>query len=101
MASDPVSIKTVGSGLWTSLYKKVIELPAKVWRRARKRILSLRAQPYEEKLKRLNLLTLERWRLREDLIQVSRYLNKYKNVDHANFFGHMSNTNTRNNGLPN
>ena len=85
---------------WSPNYRRDIELLERVQRRATKMIPSLRAQPYEERLKRLNLFSLEKRRLRGDLIQVYKYLNKFSNVDHSKLFELQSNPRTRNNGQP-
>ena len=83
---------------WSPNYRKDIESLERVQRRATKMIPSLRAQPYEVRLKRLNLFSLEKRRLRGDLIQVYKYLNKFSNVDHSKLFELQTNLRTRNNG---
>ena len=85
---------------WSPNYRKDIELLERVQRRATKMIPSLRGQPYDERLKRLKLFTLEKRRLRGDLIQVFKYLNKFNNVDHTKLFELHANQRTRNNGRP-
>ncbi len=59
---------------------------------------SLRTKPYKERLERLNLFALEKRRLRGDMIQVFKYLNKLSNVDHSKLFTLQTNPRTRNNG---
>ncbi len=71
---------------WSPNYKKDIQLMARVQRQAMKMIPSLRGQPYEEQLKRLNLFTLEKRRLRGELIQVFKYLNKFSNANYTKLF---------------
>ncbi len=61
-------------------------------------IPSMRAQPYEERLRRLNLFTLEKRRPRGDIIQVFKYLNKFSNADHSILFTMQPNPRTSNNG---
>ena len=85
---------------WSPNYRKDIDLLERIQRRATKMIPTLRAQPYEERLKRLNLFTLEKRRLRGDMIQVFKYLKKFNNVDYSKFFELQTNSRTRNNGLP-
>ena len=85
---------------WSPNYKKDIELLERVQRRATKMIPSLRSLAYEERLKKLKLFTLEKRRLRGDMIQVFKYLNKFNNVDHSNILQFHTNLRTRNNGRP-
>ena len=85
---------------WSPNYRKDIESLERVQRRATRMIPSLRALPYEERLKRLNLFSLEKRRMRGDLIQVYKYLNKLSNVDHSKLFELQTNPRTRNNGYP-
>ena len=85
---------------WSPNYRKDIELLERVQRRATKMIPSLRGQAYEERLKKLNLFSLEKRRLRGDLIQVFKYLNRFNNVDHGNMLELHTNQRTRNNGRP-
>ncbi len=51
-----------------------------------------------ERLRRLNLFTLEKRRLRGDMIQVFKYLNTFCNADHSKLFTLQPNPRTRNNG---
>ena len=71
----------------------------RVQRRATKLIPSLRPFSYEERLKRLDLFTLETRRLRGQLIQVFKILNGYDHVDSDQFFIRNTNLTTRNNGF--
>ena len=57
-----------------------------VQRRATKLILDLKDKSYEERLRCLNLTTLETRRLRDDLIEVSKIFKGFKNVDPLIFF---------------
>jgi hypothetical protein len=79
---------------WRPYFKKDIELIEKVQRRATKLIPSLRDKSYEDRLKILNLTTLETRRLRGDLIEVFKIFNGFDNVDYRTFFT-LCNTSTR------
>ena len=62
---------------------KVLE---QVQRRATKLVPSLRNLPYEERLKRLNLTTLEEHRKRGDMIEAFKTLRNFDKIDSRNFF---------------
>ncbi len=84
---------------WSPNYRKDIESLERIQRRATKMIPPLRALPYEERLKGLNLFTLEKRRLRGDMIQVFKYIKGFSNVDHSKLFELQTRSRTRNNGL--
>lgn len=73
---------------WSPNYKKVIELFERVQWRATKMISSLRVQPLEEWLKRLNLFTMEKRRVRGEFwYDFFKYVEKIiNNVRHSEFF---------------
>lgn len=55
-----------------------------------------RTLSYEERLKRLNLFSMEKKRLRRDLIFGSKYFNKLANVDYLKLFELRTDTRTKN-----
>ena len=83
---------------WRPYLKKDIELIEKVQRRATKLVPLLKGKPYEERLKELNLTTLETRRLRGDLIEMFKILKGYDNIDSSKFF-ELNNTHTRGHSL--
>lgn len=71
---------------WNPHLQKDILLLEKVQRRATKMILSLKYLPYEQRLTKLNLTTLDDRRLRGDLIETFKLLNGYEDIDPNKFF---------------
>ena len=64
-----------------------------------KRIQGLRNIPYEARLKALILHSLERRRLREDLVEVSKWYKGYKKGDISKILRIDNQDGTRNNGF--
>ena len=62
-------------------YRKDIALLESVQRRMTKRIQGMRDMPYEARLKQLNLLSLERRRIRGELIEVFKWYRGYNKGD--------------------
>ena len=79
---------------WRPHLHKDIDLMEKVQRRATKMIPSLRDKPYEVRLNRLNLTTLETRRLRGDLIEVFKIFKGFDDIDLGIFFD-LSKSRTR------
>ena len=71
---------------WSPHYRKDIETLEKVQRGATKLVPDLRGKPYEDRLRILNLTTLEDRRIRGDLIEVFKIMHGYENLDRNQFF---------------
>ena len=66
----------------------------KVQRRATKMVYSFNDLTYEQRLRRLDITTLETRRLRGDLIEVFKIIRGFDKVDYLKFF-HLSTTGLR------
>jgi len=71
---------------WRPHLRKDIDLLEGVQRRATKLIFDLKDKCYEDRLRCLNLTTLETRRLRGDLIEVFKIFKGFDNVDPSTFF---------------
>ena len=71
---------------WSPYYKKDIEKLEQVQRRATRLVPQLRDIPYDDRLKAMNLTTLEERRTRGDAIETYKLLNGLENVNHNQFF---------------
>ena len=80
---------------WRPHLRKDIDLIERVQRRATKLISSLKDMTYENRLKLLNLTTLETRRLRGDLIEVYKILKGFDDIDSSRFFELSSERRTR------
>jgi hypothetical protein len=85
--------------VWSPSLVKDKQKMERVQRRFTKSIPSLRNKSYEERLKSLNLFTIEKRRLRGDLIQVFKLLNNIYNVQVEAYFQRNDDLRTRNNGF--
>ncbi len=69
-----------------SPHKKDIRKIERIQRAATKMVPTLRDLPYEERLEKLNLLTLERRSERGDLIAIYRASEEWEKVDRSDLF---------------
>ena len=83
------------SPVWSPVYIKDIALLESVQRRFTKRITGLNDLNYLQRLKTLNLETLESRRLKTDLITMFKILNNLIDIDFQNFFSLSTVANTR------
>lgn len=84
--------------IWSTIYRKIIDLLERIQHNTTKIISTLRVQPQEERLKRS--FTQEKRRLRGNMIQVLKYLKMFNNAHYSKLYKLQTNSRTRNNGLP-
>ena len=81
--------------VWSSQYKKDIELLERVQRRAMRMVRGLEHLSYEDRLRELGLFSLDKRRLWGDLIAAFQYLKRAYKQEGSQLFAKVYNDRTR------
>ena len=84
-----------GNVIWGPFYKGDEEQVERVQRRATKAVAGLSKQPYEDRLRKLNLPSLQHRRRRGDMIMTYKILTDKVNLEKESFFTLSSNRTNR------
>lgn len=85
--------------VWRPHLQKDIDVLERVQRRATRMICECKDREYIDRLKVCNLTTLETRRIRADLIEVYKIINKLEGINERDFFGRNKSRDTRGNSI--
>ena len=80
---------------WSPLYEKDVEALERVQKRFTRMLPGMEGISYEERLEKLGLFSLERLRLRDDLIEIYKIMRGMDRVDSQKLFPRMEESITR------